>query len=130
MLIFVYGTLRQGQVNHHYLEGLSTYLGLGYIKADLYQIVGHHYPAVIKGDKWVAGEVYDFDPEGLEAMDHLEGYISENNENNFYNRLQVMVYDEDYQEIGLGETYFMNTTHPLFDKTDLQPLPSQDFLKK
>lgn len=130
MLIFVYGTLRKGQVNEHFLEQHAKYLQKGFIKGELFQVIGHHYPAVLEGDKWVVGEVYELDPKGLKELDHLEGYISENNENNLYNRIEVEVYDEDKNPIGLAHSYFLNTSHPLYDDSDLEPIDSQDFLKR
>lgn len=130
MLIFVYGTLRQGQVNQHYLDEHGTFVSQGFIRGELFQIIDHHYPAVLHGEQWVVGELYEFDPQGLENMDALEGYISQDNENNLYNRIEVEAYDQHKKPVGLAHTYFLNTTHPLFDQSDLEPIESQDFLKR
>lgn len=130
MLIFVYGTLRKGQVNQHFMDEHAKFVSHGFVKGQLYQIKNHHYPAVLEGDEWVVGEVYEFDPKGLAELDHLEGYISEDNENNLYNRIELEAFDENKESLGLAHTYVMNTTHPLYDETDLEPIESQDFLKR
>ena len=67
--LFVYGTLKKGHKNHHYLapaqgfrarmEGLNLHLGPGY-------------PYACLGAGAVEGEVYFVAPEQLERIDQLE----------------------------------------------------------
>lgn len=70
-LVFVYGTLRQGEVNHHLLA-TSQYLGLHETLPEyaLYDLGA--YPALIHGHQVIQGEVYLIDAETLEQLDILE----------------------------------------------------------
>ena len=73
-LVFVYGTLKRGGENHHYLAGQS-FLGPastapGYA---LYDLGG--YPGMVRapGAAGVAGEVWSVDEACLGRLDELEG---------------------------------------------------------
>jgi gamma-glutamylcyclotransferase (GGCT)/AIG2-like uncharacterized protein YtfP len=71
-LVFVYGTLRRGQVNHHWLEGCGfegevTMTGL--VLHDL-----GPFPMAVPGDGVVHGELYRLEAMALSALDRLEGY--------------------------------------------------------
>jgi len=70
--LFVYGTLRDGEKNHHMLEG-AEFLGNkilpGFVRTEG---IG---PAIIPGDEGdsVEGELYQVEPEALEKIDEYEG---------------------------------------------------------
>ncbi|MDH6019018.1 gamma-glutamylcyclotransferase family protein [Vibrio splendidus] len=70
-LVFVYGTLRKDQSNHHYLKQCEC---LGRFDTPeeyaLFDLVA--YPAMIFGKKSVVGEVYIINDEILESLDRLE----------------------------------------------------------
>ncbi|WP_114766568.1 gamma-glutamylcyclotransferase family protein [Vibrio rhodolitus] len=70
-LVFVYGTLRQGESNHHYLAG-AEFLGLYETPPEyaLYDLGA--YPAVISGHQVIFGEVYLIDDQILTGLDALE----------------------------------------------------------
>ncbi len=70
-LVFVYGTLRQGEYNHHYLS-TAQFLGLHESDAQytLYDL--GPYPGVSDGQQSVQGEVYLIDDDTLAALDKLE----------------------------------------------------------
>lgn len=73
-LVFVYGTLRQGEYNAPYLKG-ARFLG-PCLSASAYTMwdLGA-YPGVVPGgDAPVVGEVYQVDDETLAQLDVLEGY--------------------------------------------------------
>jgi len=70
-LVFVYGTLKRGQVNHHCLAA-ARWLG----EAELPGLVLHDlgpFPMAVPGDGCIQGELYAVDPAALERLDHLEG---------------------------------------------------------
>ncbi|ALR16607.1 MULTISPECIES: gamma-glutamylcyclotransferase [Vibrio] len=70
-LVFVYGTLRKGEYNHHYLSS-GQFLGLHESDAQytLYDL--GPYPGVSQGHQTIQGEVYLIDDDTLTALDKLE----------------------------------------------------------
>jgi gamma-glutamylcyclotransferase (GGCT)/AIG2-like uncharacterized protein YtfP len=71
-LVFVYGTLKRGETNHHWLEG-ACWQG----EAELRGVVLHDlgpFPMAVIGDGSAQGEVYAVDDRGLARLDELEGY--------------------------------------------------------
>jgi len=82
-LVFVYGTLLRGQVNHRLLSGARL---LGPHRTEpcftLYDLGA--YPGVARGGRTaVAGEVYEVDQAGLLRLDRLEDYPR------LYNRILI-----------------------------------------
>ena len=70
--VFVYGTLMNGESNHHFLEN-STCLGKAAIEGyDMYN-VGGFYPAIIPGNARIIGELYEVPNEDMPSIDMLEG---------------------------------------------------------
>jgi gamma-glutamylcyclotransferase (GGCT)/AIG2-like uncharacterized protein YtfP len=73
-LVFVYGTLLGGEVNHHRLEGAEL-LGVCRTKPCLRMFNLGAYPGVSRGGRTaVTGEVYRVDSAGLRYLDRLEDY--------------------------------------------------------
>jgi gamma-glutamylcyclotransferase (GGCT)/AIG2-like uncharacterized protein YtfP len=70
-LVFVYGTLRKGECNHHLLEH-SEYLGLYETEPNYALFNVGSYPGVTEGNSRVIGEVYRIDGTVLEQLDLLE----------------------------------------------------------
>lgn len=76
-LVFVYGTLRRGECNHHYLSG-ARWLGIHrtdpcYTLLDLGE-----YPAMISSGKTaIVGEVYAINDFLMARLDWLEDYPEE-----------------------------------------------------
>lgn len=73
-LVFVYGTLRRDQVNHHLLQG-ARYLG-HHITGPYYKMLDlGAYPGVVKGGRIrIQGEVYEVGSRDRVRLDLLEGY--------------------------------------------------------
>jgi len=72
VLVFVYGTLKRGHGNHHWLAG-APFMG----EAALLNVVLHDlgpFPMAVPGEGLVRGEVYAIDAAGLARLDRLEGY--------------------------------------------------------
>jgi gamma-glutamylaminecyclotransferase len=89
--LFVYGTLKRGLSNHHYLAG-ATYLGRARTK-ERYPLVApkRWYPYLINAPgegQRVVGELYEIDAATLKRIDRLEEYPS------YYTRREIEVEDE------------------------------------
>ena len=73
-LVFVYGTLRRGEVNHYMLE-TARFCGSHTTQSHYKMFSLGAYPAVVRGGPdAVQGEVYRVDARTLSRLDRLEGY--------------------------------------------------------
>lgn len=71
-LVFVYGSLRRGQRNHHFL-GASRFLGMHKTAPDYTMLVVGAYPGVIaRGQHSIVGEIYRVSAATLAQLDLLE----------------------------------------------------------
>jgi gamma-glutamylcyclotransferase (GGCT)/AIG2-like uncharacterized protein YtfP len=72
--VFVYGTLRRDEINHHLLRD-ANFCGC-HTTAPHYSMVNlGSYPGVVKqGRTAIQGEVYEVDAGIMAALDRLEGY--------------------------------------------------------
>jgi len=115
-LIFVYGTLRKGQCNHHFLDR-SKFLGNAKTKRR-YALYGNWLPFLSRAGSvsHVTGEIYSIDDTALSQLDQLEGHPDA------YKREQAEVVLEDGKEL-LAWIYFCDTP-----QGDL--IESGDFLQK
>ncbi|SHO54850.1 gamma-glutamylcyclotransferase family protein [Vibrio quintilis] len=70
-LVFVYGTLRQGEMNHFFLEDSKF---LGYYSTKPAYALYHlgEYPGLTQGEQSVCGEVYEVSEACLARLDELE----------------------------------------------------------
>jgi gamma-glutamylcyclotransferase (GGCT)/AIG2-like uncharacterized protein YtfP len=100
MLIFVYGTLKQGFGNHRLLAN-QEYIGRA-TTPDRYTMLSlGAFPGVVDAGSYrVYGEVYDVDDECLSDLDSLEGHPD------FYRRTPIVVNTEDGDELEV-ETYLL-----------------------
>ncbi|MCW6082640.1 gamma-glutamylcyclotransferase [Clostridium botulinum] len=92
--LFVYGSLRDGFFNSDkYIKDQIISRKLGKIKGTLYHMPNKGYPAVLKGNGEVIGEIIELKNwnENLKALDSMENYILAGNKNNEYNRELVEV---------------------------------------
>ncbi|WP_443257757.1 gamma-glutamylcyclotransferase [Virgibacillus sp. L01] len=91
--VFVYGTLRKGERNHHFLDGAPCTFGQCQTNGSLYD-TNNGYP-VMKENKssWIYGELYEVTESQLRAIDRLEGF-EEGSQDNLYNRTTVPVYND------------------------------------
>ncbi|WP_077621820.1 gamma-glutamylcyclotransferase [Sediminibacillus massiliensis] len=73
-LVFVYGTLRQHEPNHHFLKDSNSISKQSWTYGKLFD-TGNGYPVLIAGgESSVYGEVYEVTDETLKRLDELEGY--------------------------------------------------------
>jgi gamma-glutamylcyclotransferase (GGCT)/AIG2-like uncharacterized protein YtfP len=71
-LVFVYGTLKRGERNHHWLEGAS-WQGEAELSGVLLHDLGP-FPMAVIGEGTAIGEVYAVEEQGLARLDELEGF--------------------------------------------------------
>ena len=87
--VFVYGTLRRGEPNHHLLDARML-LRAGRTEPRFTLVSLGAFPAMIDGGETaVVGEVYDVDAVTLAALDRLEGHPR------FYRRQPIRLADGD-----------------------------------
>ncbi|WP_373599342.1 gamma-glutamylcyclotransferase family protein [Paraclostridium bifermentans] len=122
--IFVYGSLRSDMFNYNiYLYGKVSSSKKGYIKGNLSHIDNKGYPAVIKGENNVLGELMeliDFETT-LKELDDMESY-TQSGDNNEYNRCEVEVTLLD----GSVETAYYYEYNPLSKVNESDVLISID----
>lgn len=82
-LVFVYGTLKKGEPNHHYLtnseNGFAEYMCSGKTETKFPLIVGTKYNIpfllnVPEHGHHINGEIYSIDAKMLKKLDELEDY--------------------------------------------------------
>ena len=115
--VFVYGTLRKGQCNHHYFLDRSKFLGMAKTKKK-YALYGSGVPFLSRSRavSQVIGEVYSVDDATLSRLDQLEGHPD------VYTREQAEVVLEDGTEL-TAWIYF-------YDLAQGDLIQSGDFLHK
>ena len=85
-LIFVYGTLLQGEGNHRLLKGVAACLGRVRTEPRYTLVSLGRFPGMLEGgEDIVEGEVYSVDKPTLGRLDGLEGHPS------FYERKAVAI---------------------------------------
>ncbi|MDL4842281.1 gamma-glutamylcyclotransferase family protein [Aquibacillus rhizosphaerae] len=93
-LVFVYGTLRNKEDNHHYLKDATMVSSECWTYGKLYD-VGCGYPAMINDNhNKVYGELYEVNDKELNQLNELEGYEENNPESNLYDRVVKEIYTE------------------------------------
>lgn len=89
-LVFVYGSLRQGESNHGLLSTSELVASSCQVRGELYDL-GCGYPALLVSDTdWATGELYRVKAETLRKLDELEGYHGPGMDND-YNRESLPV---------------------------------------
>lgn len=107
--IFVYGTLRVGMYNYDlYLKAHDTYVCDAYVKGQLHTIQGVLYPALVKGNEMIIGEIHEVDNLALEAVDKMENYYGEGHIDNEYDKILLDILDENKKVIEQLPVYFYN----------------------
>ncbi len=82
--IFVYGTLMRGQENAHMMSA-AEFSGEAVTQHAAYDLIAvdypaYPYPALITGNRFIKGEVYNIDPKYLMVLDIFEGVEYERRE--------------------------------------------------
>ncbi len=91
--LFVYGTLKRGYGNHHYLTG-SRFIGRA-VTRERFALYADSVPFLVKYPpvSRVKGELYEVDPATLRSVDALEGHP------HVYRREKITVILEDGREV-------------------------------
>lgn len=91
-IVFVYGTLMQGEGNHGLLaRGGAAYIGKAITEPAFTMIDLGSFPAIVdEGTTAIRGELYIVDKATLRALDRLEGHPS------FYKRTTIRFPDGSY----------------------------------
>lgn len=112
--LFVYGSLREGFFNYDkYLLGkVSKNIDAKLTDMRLYHMPYKGYPAITHGEDEVFGEIIVIDEDQyedtMEAMDEMEGFISENNPENEYHKVILEVENLETNEKEKCFVYFYN----------------------
>ncbi|HWL12901.1 MAG TPA: gamma-glutamylcyclotransferase [Ureibacillus sp.] len=94
MKVFVYGTLRKGEVNAHLLKNARCLEESCWTFGVLYDS-GEGYPAMIPStSNRTVGELYEVTVTLLNLLDELEDY-EEDGTNNLYNRVEQEIVTEN-----------------------------------
>ncbi len=95
----MYGTLLQGEQNHHVVAPYVTHIETGAVCGWLHS-VADLYPALVLDSSAppVEGEWLTVNEKGLQAMDRLEGYYGEGKRND-YERVFVTDVDGKRQDL-------------------------------
>lgn len=107
--VFVYGTLKPGEVNYQkYCAGKVLKVQKAIVNGKIYALpIG--YPAMTPGDGKVYGYLLSFaDSTVLAALDDLEDYDpNQQSSENLYNRYYIEVYELTGSSLGWAWAYFM-----------------------
>lgn len=88
-LIAVYGTLRNGKDNHHYIKNAGArFLGTDSIKGFTVFDFGLFPMGKISSERKTEVEIYDVDEWGLREIDELEGFLEHAPESGLFDRVQ------------------------------------------
>lgn len=91
--LFVYGTLRRGERYHGWLEKARGLSFLAQVTGSLAD-TGYGYPAMMKGEGKVSGEIYEIDEDTLRRVDDLEDYYGPGDSRNLYERVETVAYTD------------------------------------
>lgn len=106
VLIATYGSLRRGMSNFRVNErggGVYKFTGKTKDMCNLYEYGGGSFPSLSLAHNWlgtqVVVDVFETTQRGLEgAYDALEGHRGKDAANNFYDRSQVVILDDEGNE--------------------------------
>lgn len=96
VLVFVYGTLRKQQINHHMMKNYPCMQEDVWVYGKLYDAgAGYPFLALNKGCEKVRGEVFEVPQAELYLLDEFEDYIPDDPNSSLYMRVEVDVYDNN-----------------------------------
>ena len=98
MRLFVYGTLMSGKGRAGIMEPYADLVGPASLQGDLYAVAGGLFPALLRGEGQVSGELWEAISPGaatelLRRTDMVESYRADREENSLYLRRLVRLDD-------------------------------------
>lgn len=116
--VFVYGTLKVGGRFAKRFDDVRNNVKTGTIKGTMYNINRSFPGLVLEGDTAIVGEVHEYEnAEKVEkALDSIEGYHSQDNPHNLYNKAEIEVDTADGTEVCKVYVFARETT--LFPTVD------------
>ncbi|MFL6561108.1 MAG: gamma-glutamylcyclotransferase [Bacillus sp. (in: firmicutes)] len=123
-LVFVYGTLRQNERNHHLLKDAICVARQCWTEGMLYDSQLGYPFLVLDSSGRVYGELYQVDALQLKALDHLEGYKGPE-EDNYYDRIEQLVQTDT--ESFQAKVYVLPSDRK--QTMDMEPIKSGDWSK-
>lgn len=131
--LFVYGSLREGFFNYNkYLDGkVIEKMEAKLENMKLYHLPYKGYPALTYGEDTVFGEIMVLSEEHYEdtmnAIDNMEGFISEKNPENEYHRVILEVENLHTNQKEKCFAYFYNKDQDQFFDSKAIYLPHGDW---
>ncbi|MFM7426544.1 MAG: gamma-glutamylcyclotransferase [Elainella sp.] len=105
--VFVYGTLKPGEVNYHYCQSEVLAAQPAFVRGQLYALP-FGYPALTVGSNRVYGVVFSFiNSAVLTALDQLEDYYPARPHQSEYLRVKTAAFSLDGQSLGSVWVYQM-----------------------
>lgn len=97
--VFVYGTLRKGEPNYHWIRVYAKKTQSAWVRGWLFDL--GPYPAMIEGRGWVKGELVELQgcENTLKKMDELEGYYGPGSPQNLYERIETLAWTEEGEKV-------------------------------
>ncbi|WP_349409764.1 gamma-glutamylcyclotransferase family protein [Pseudalkalibacillus sp. SCS-8] len=122
-VVFVYGTLRIGEKNHHLLKNAKRVSDQAWIGGKLFD-TGLGYPALsLQQFGKVYGELYEVDDEMLKSLDLLEGYTVGRQDNLYEREVRTITTVK-----GSCEAYIYTVDHNL--SLCKECIPNGDWVKR
>lgn len=112
--VFVYGTLRKHEANHHFLKEARCISQQCWTHGILYD-TGNGYPAMVSGGQRVYGELYEVTAEQLKRLDILEGYKGVGRDNHYERSTQVI-----HTDFATSEAYVYVYSQPIRDFKEIR----------
>lgn len=121
--LFVYGSLRRGQVNHRLLEkmGADFQRETRIPHYDMWSL-GGAFPGVKENPKnelGIVGEIYTIKPDDLRGLDFFEGYYEDAVDRSMYIRKEV--------DVGEGQKALMYVFNQKTDHEGIHRVPTGDW---
>lgn len=93
--VFVYGTLRKGDANEHWIRDYVKKTQSAWVRGWLFDL--GPYPAMVEGTGWVKGELVELMDcnEALKKLDELEDYFGPGNPHNLYERIETIAWTDE-----------------------------------